>query len=128
MLEHPGACEVTAIGRALVPLDEQSTELVQTLLEGSAGLRLSDAARRALLAQSESEREGPAGTPDARSADDGPSPRYDVEFRRDRRGEHWLLIAAERAPLARVLAARAGLRALEGPSRQRWPGGGRARC
>jgi SWI/SNF-related matrix-associated actin-dependent regulator 1 of chromatin subfamily A len=117
LLEHPGACELPAIGRALVPLDEQSTELVRTLLEGSAGLRLSNAARRALLAQSESEREGPAGTPSVRGAEDGPSPSYDVEFRRDRRGEHWLLIAAARAPLARVLAARAGLRALEGPAR-----------
>ncbi|MGD1057977.1 MAG: DEAD/DEAH box helicase [Solirubrobacteraceae bacterium] len=117
LLEHPGACDVPAIGRALVPLDEQSTELVQTLLESTAGLRLSNAARQALLAQSESEREGPAGAPAARSADDGPSPRYDVEFRRDRRGDHWLLFAAGHAPLARVLAARAGLRALEGPGR-----------
>ena len=43
--------------------------------------------------------------------------RYDVEFRRDRRGEHWVLISGPRAQLARVLAARAGLRALEGPAR-----------
>jgi SWI/SNF-related matrix-associated actin-dependent regulator 1 of chromatin subfamily A len=117
LLEHPGACDVPAIGRALVPLDEQSTELVQTLLESTTGLHLSNGARRALLAQSESEREGPAGTPAVGSAEDRPSPRYDVEFRRDRRGDHWLLIAAERAPLARVLAARAGLGALEGPNR-----------
>jgi|GEM_PF-867913 SWI/SNF-related matrix-associated actin-dependent regulator 1 of chromatin subfamily A len=117
LLEHPGACEVPAIGRALVPLDDHSVELVQTLLQSTSSLRVSDAARRALVARSESEREGPAGAAVAYSASDGPSPRYDVEFRRDRRGEHWLLIAAERAPLARVLAARAGLRALEGPGR-----------
>jgi SWI/SNF-related matrix-associated actin-dependent regulator of chromatin subfamily A-like protein 1 len=117
LLEHPGAYNVPAIGRALVPLDDHSAELVQTLLQSTGSLRLSDAARRALLARSESEREGPAGAPATRSADDGPSPRYEVEFRRDRRGEHWLLIAAERAPLARVLAARAGLRALEGPGK-----------
>ncbi len=41
--------------------------------------------------------------------------RYDVELKRDRRKEHWVLIAAEHAPLARALAARVGLRALEGP-------------
>jgi SWI/SNF-related matrix-associated actin-dependent regulator of chromatin subfamily A-like protein 1 len=120
LLEHPGACEVPAIGRALVPLDERSVALVRSLLESAAGLHVSNALRRALVARVESEREGPdggAGAVAGRSAKDGPSPRYDVEFRRDRRGEHWLLIAAERAPLARVLAARAGLRALEGPGR-----------
>jgi superfamily II DNA or RNA helicase len=118
LLDHPGAYDVPAIGRALMPLDDHSIELVQTLLQGTDSLRMSNAARRALLARSESEREGPAGAVVvARGADEGPSLRYDVEFRRDRRGEHWLLIAAERAPLARVLAARASLRALEGPGR-----------
>jgi superfamily II DNA or RNA helicase len=118
LLDHPGAYNVPAIGRALMPLDDHSIELVQTLLQGTDSLRMSNAARRALLARSESEREGPAGAVVvARGADEGPSLRYDVEFRRDRRGEHWLLIAAERAPLARVLAARASLRALEGPGR-----------
>jgi SWI/SNF-related matrix-associated actin-dependent regulator 1 of chromatin subfamily A len=117
LLEHPDANDIPVLGRALVPLDESSVELVEALQEGARGLRVSDAARRALIARSESAREGPAGAGASRSAHDGPSPRYDVEFRRDRRGEHWLLISAERAPLARVLADRAGLRAVEGPAR-----------
>ena len=112
LLEHPGAYNVPAIGRALVPLDDSSAELVKTLLERTDSVRVSVAARQALTARSESEREGPARE---RRAQDAPSEGYDVEFRRDRRGEHWLLISAERAPLARVLASRAGLRALEGP-------------
>lgn len=112
LLEHPGAYNVPAIGRALVPLDDSSAELVKTLLERTDSVRVSVAARQALTARSESEREGPARE---RRAQDAPSQGYDVEFRRDRRGEHWLLISAERAPLARVLASRAGLRALEGP-------------
>jgi SWI/SNF-related matrix-associated actin-dependent regulator of chromatin subfamily A-like protein 1 len=112
LLEHPGAYNVPAIGRALVPLDDSSAELVKTLLERTGSVRVCVAARQALIARSESEREGPARE---RRAQDAPSQGYDVEFRRDRRGEHWLLISAERAPLARVLASRAGLRALEGP-------------
>jgi SWI/SNF-related matrix-associated actin-dependent regulator of chromatin subfamily A-like protein 1 len=117
LLEHPGAYNVAAIGRALLPLDDHSIELVQTLLQSTSSLRVSEAARRALLARSESEREGPVGGAVAHSVSGAPSPRYDVEFRRDRRGEHWLLIAVAHAPLARVLAARAGLRALEAPGR-----------
>jgi SWI/SNF-related matrix-associated actin-dependent regulator 1 of chromatin subfamily A len=112
LLEHPGAYNVPAIGRALVPLDDSSAELVKTLLERTDSVRISAAASQALIARAESEREGPARE---RRADDAPAQGYDVEFRRDRRGEHWLLISAERAPLARVLASRAGLRALEGP-------------
>ncbi len=47
---------------------------------------------------------------------------YDVELRRDRRKQHWVLISAEHAPLARVLAERAGLRTAEGPREAlRWP-------
>src|SRR5207245_4095195 len=41
---------------------------------------------------------------------------HDVELRRARRGEHWIMIAAPHGPLARVLAGRAGLRALDGPA------------
>jgi superfamily II DNA or RNA helicase len=44
------------------------------------------------------------------------APRNDVEFRRDRRGEHWILIGGRWAALARVLAVRAGLRPAEGPA------------
>ena len=108
LLEHPGAYNVPAIGRALVPLDEHSAELVQTLAQKTGSVRVSDAARRALA-----DLRSAAGGERRR---DGLVSRYDVEFRRDRRGEHWLLVAAARAPLARVLAGRAGLRALEGPA------------
>ena len=45
-----------------------------------------------------------------------PSPLHDVAFRRDRRGEHWVLIGGRHAALARVLAAQAGLLPREGPA------------
>jgi SWI/SNF-related matrix-associated actin-dependent regulator 1 of chromatin subfamily A len=115
LLEHPGACNVPAIGRALVPLDETAARLVAEL-EQEGSLRVSDAARRALAELGGSTQVAGAGEHAARpGAESAHRQRYDVEFRRDRRGEHWLLISAERAPLARVLAARAGLRAPEGP-------------
>jgi SWI/SNF-related matrix-associated actin-dependent regulator of chromatin subfamily A-like protein 1 len=117
LLEHPGAQEVPAIARALVPLDEDSTRLVAEL-EREGSVLVSHAARRALIepgspagSGGERERPGPAAARVAHGQ------RYDIEFRRDRHGEHWLLVCAERAPLARVLAARAGLRAAEGPER-----------
>jgi len=116
LLDHPDAYNVPAIGRALVPLDERAAELVQALVK-EGRVHLSDAARRALAelkAPAERRREG-GGAASAEHARRSPYG-YDVEFRRDRRGEHWILIAAERAGLARVLAARAGLRALEGPA------------
>ncbi len=120
LLEHPGAYSLPAIGRALVPLDDRSVELVQTLAQKTGSLRLSDAARRALaglrsVAGDERERHelGGAGRRPAREA---LACRYDIEFVRDRRDEHWILITPERASLARALAARAGLRALEGPA------------
>jgi superfamily II DNA or RNA helicase len=120
LLEHPDAYSLPAIGRALVPLDDRAAQLIDTLAKRTGSLRLSDAARRALadlrsVALGERARQGPPGAGGERT-DGGESPRYDVEFRRDRRGEHWILIAAPRAPLARVLAAQAGLRALEGPA------------
>ncbi len=117
LLEHPGAQEVPAIARALVPLDEDSARLVAEL-EREGEVDLSHAARRALVelgsdvrpGNADQQAERPTGRP-------APGQRYDVEFRRDRRGEHWLLISAERAPLVRVLAARGGLQAAEGPDR-----------
>jgi superfamily II DNA or RNA helicase len=120
LLEHPDAYSLPAIGRALVPLDDRAAQLIDTLAKRTGSLRLSDAARRALadlrsVAHAERARRGPPGAGGERT-DGGESPRYDVEFRRDRRGEHWILIAATHAPLARVLAAQAGLRALEGPA------------
>jgi SWI/SNF-related matrix-associated actin-dependent regulator 1 of chromatin subfamily A len=123
LLAHPNAYNVPAIGRALVPLDIRSAELLQTLADEGESVRLSDVARQALAALRAGARaelgrapgEG-AGSADARAAAERFTTGYDVEFRRDRRGEHWILIAPERADLARVLAARAGLRALEGPA------------
>jgi SWI/SNF-related matrix-associated actin-dependent regulator 1 of chromatin subfamily A len=122
LLEHPQARELASIGRALVPLDDDAVEMLEGLRERGVAVSLSNAASRALEARAESGRQGPlggagqsvAGTGEA--ADGGERHRYDVEFRRDRRGEHWILIASARAPLARVLAARASLRALEGPA------------
>jgi SWI/SNF-related matrix-associated actin-dependent regulator of chromatin subfamily A-like protein 1 len=122
LLEHPGAYNVPAIGRALAPVDERSAELVWRLARRAEAVRVSDAARRALAelgpgAGQGQRRETGAGVTDALAASAGAFvSRYDVEFRRDRRGEHWILVAPERAGLARVLAARAGLRALEGPA------------
>lgn len=103
LLEHPDAAELPTIGRALIPLDEQAARLVDTLPASAGRLRLSEDAAHALTEISQR----PAARPGAMT--------HDVELRRDRRKEHWVLIAAEHAPLARVLAGRAGLRALEGP-------------
>jgi SWI/SNF-related matrix-associated actin-dependent regulator of chromatin subfamily A-like protein 1 len=114
LLEHPDARELPAIGRAVVPLDERSAAMLEELDRPEARLRLSEEARRALRARgdSEAQRVSAGGAPRAERA---PRPAYDVEFRRDRHGEHWILIVPERAELARALAARAGLRALDGP-------------
>jgi len=115
LLEHPEARCLPAIGRALLPIDDRVAQLVEELRARTTSLRLSDAARRALLAHNA--RAGQAG----RAADReqtgvlGRDERYDVEFRRDRRGGHWILVAPEHAPLMRVLAGQAGLRALDGP-------------
>jgi SWI/SNF-related matrix-associated actin-dependent regulator 1 of chromatin subfamily A len=121
LLEHPDARELPAIGRALVPLDDHAAELLEQLGRPNAGLRLSEEARRALRARREQEtqRAGAGGGARAGAAAYGEraaGSRYDVEFRRDRRGEHWILITPDRADLARALAARAQLRALEGPA------------
>jgi SWI/SNF-related matrix-associated actin-dependent regulator of chromatin subfamily A-like protein 1 len=114
LLEHPQARELPAIGRAVVPLDDRSAALLEELERPGARLRLSEQARRALHARDERHAEHVASG--GARVGHGRRPGYDVEFRRDRRGEHWILIAAERAQLARVLAARAGVRGLEGPA------------
>jgi hypothetical protein len=111
LLEHPDARDLPAIGRALIPLDDRAAGLLASLGELHGGLRLSEHVRQALLERS---RQGPG------DATAGPPPttldrHHDVEFRRDRRGEHWILVAGRHAALVRVLAARAGLRAAEGP-------------
>jgi hypothetical protein len=118
LLEHPEARELPEIGRALVPIDEHAAQLLESLSSREVGLRYSHLARNTLAAFAEQARRGPDG--DTRKRPEGePSllARYDVEFRRDRRGEHWVLISPARAPLARVLAARAGLDAREGVDR-----------
>jgi hypothetical protein len=103
LLGHPEAQELPRIGRALIPLDERAGKLVDTL-PGSAGrLRLSEDAAHALTEISQR----PPTRPGAMT--------YDVELRRDRRKEQWVLIAAAHAPLARALAARTGLRSTDAP-------------
>ncbi len=112
LLEHPEARCLPAIGRALIPIDDGAAQLVGELRARTMSLRLSDAAGRALLAHSaRSARTAEREQAGVHNRDE----RYDVEFRRDRRGGHWILVAPEYAPLARVLAAHAGLRALDGP-------------
>jgi SWI/SNF-related matrix-associated actin-dependent regulator 1 of chromatin subfamily A len=109
LLEHPDGYRLPAIGRGLIPLDERAARLVEELPAAPARLRLSDDAAHALTELKNGSPEGTSGNP-------GPtSPAHDVELRRDRRGEHWIMIAAVHAPLARVLAGRTDLRALEGP-------------
>jgi hypothetical protein len=111
LLEHPEAHELPHIGRALLPLDDHAAALVQDLRAPGTGLRLTDAARRALEAHADSGVAAKGGQ--RQSVVDA---RHDVAFVRDRMGEHWILVAAERAALARTLAARAGLRASAGPA------------
>jgi len=113
LMAHPDAREVPAIGRALVPLDERTAELARELTR-TGGARVSDAALRALQQLAAAEQARAAGAEHAR-AGAAQMRAHDVEFRRDRRGEHWILVCAERADLARVLAARVGVRGQEGP-------------
>ncbi len=105
LLDHPEADRLDAIGRAQVPLDDDSAATVRSLRD--AGLRLSEAAAQALRQRERKESESSRAPAVVR---------HDVEFRRDRRGEHWILIGGRLAALARVLAARAGLRGAEGPA------------
>ncbi len=114
LLEHPEARELPAIGRALVPLDDVAARLLEGLGE-PGGLRLSNLAKRALMERGEQAPSEGGGV--VERASEAHETGNDVEFRRDREGEHWILIAEPHAALARVLAARAGLRALEGPAR-----------
>ncbi len=109
LLEHPDALELPLLGRALIPLDEQAARLVDTLPADAGQLRLSEDAAHALTEVSQR----PAPRPNGGGA--AGAMYYDVELRRDRRKEHWLLLSAEHAPLGRALAARSGLRTAEGP-------------
>ena len=110
LLEHPDAQRLEEIGRAHVPLDERSAATVRSLRE--SGLRLSEAAAQAIQQRAREQ----AGEAAGRSVPAQPSaPLHDVCFRRDRRGDHWILVSGRWAALARVLAARAGLRSADGP-------------
>jgi hypothetical protein len=114
LLEHPDGYRLPAIGRGLIPLDAHAARLVQELPAAPTRLRLTDDAAHALTEikngasadASASERGTGRGT--GQSA-------QEVELGRDRRGEQWIVIDANHAPLARVLAGRAGLRTLDGP-------------
>ena len=113
LLGHPDARAEPAIGRAVVPLDDRAARVLDSLRAGGGRLRLSDAARLAVADHGERRRRAAHAGEDRLS--DRAGSQYDVEFRRDRRGGHWIMIAAELAPLAAALADRAGLRALGGP-------------
>jgi SWI/SNF-related matrix-associated actin-dependent regulator of chromatin subfamily A-like protein 1 len=109
LLEHPDGYRLPAIGRGLIPLDSRAARLVEELPATGSRLRLTDDAAHALT-------EVKQGASEDTSAKAGRNALvHDVELRRDRRGEHWIMIAAVHAPLARVLAGRTDLRALEGP-------------
>ncbi|HEX4035162.1 MAG TPA: DEAD/DEAH box helicase [Solirubrobacteraceae bacterium] len=103
LLEHPRAYNLPAIGRALIPLDQRAATLLRSALDRTPRLRLTDDALHALDEAAQREH---AASPEEPLA-------YDVDLRRGRRGEAWIVIAAEHAPLARTLAHRAGLEVLE---------------
>jgi SWI/SNF-related matrix-associated actin-dependent regulator of chromatin subfamily A-like protein 1 len=110
LLEHPGGYRLPAIARALIPLDDHAAHLVEELPAAPARLRLTDDAAHALTEIKNGASDG------ASSAPRRGSPSHEVELRRDRRGEHWIMVDAVHAPLARVLAGRGNLRALDGPN------------
>jgi SWI/SNF-related matrix-associated actin-dependent regulator of chromatin subfamily A-like protein 1 len=114
LLEHPDAITLPTIGRALIPLDSRASLLVNYLPPTAAlKLRLSEDAAHALTEVSQGRSaQARAG---ARAGSSPGAMNYDVELRRDRRKEEWLLIASHHAPLARVLAGQSHLRALDGP-------------
>ena len=114
LLEHPGAYTLPAIGRVLLPLDDLAVQLVEQLDGCDEEVRLSEAAHRA-LGERRARATGDGAADTRERAPREPERRYEIEFRRDRRGEHWILVAPEHARLARALAEVAGLRALEGP-------------
>jgi SWI/SNF-related matrix-associated actin-dependent regulator 1 of chromatin subfamily A len=111
LFEHPGARELEAIGRGLVPIDEQSVRLVDSLDGRAGGLLASERAKRKIRDRDAKPERSASGADVAEGAG-----RHDIEFRRDRRGAHWILIGERAAAMARVLAARLGLRSREGPA------------
>jgi superfamily II DNA or RNA helicase len=115
LLEHPDSYSLPAIGRALVPLDDRAVASIEALLARTDGVRLSDAAHGALEAHRERARSDVGAAAGPPRVHERTGRGYDVEFRRDRRGEHWILISPEHARLAGVLAGQGALRALGGP-------------
>ncbi|HEY5342460.1 MAG TPA: DEAD/DEAH box helicase [Solirubrobacteraceae bacterium] len=138
LLEHPGGYRLPAIGRGLIPLDRHAAQLVEELPAAPARLRLSDDAAHALTEIKNGASAGGSGravgTADGTADDKANGTAHgtgsgtangaaratgwatnEVELRRDRRGEQWIVVDAVHAPLARVLAGRAGLRALDAP-------------
>jgi SWI/SNF-related matrix-associated actin-dependent regulator 1 of chromatin subfamily A len=110
LLEHPAGYRLPAVARALIPLDGQAARLVEELPAAGSRLRLTDDAAHALTEIKQGVAEGTPARAGRNSA-----LAHDIELRRDRRGEHWIMIAAAHAPLARVLAGRTDLRAQDGP-------------
>jgi SWI/SNF-related matrix-associated actin-dependent regulator of chromatin subfamily A-like protein 1 len=118
LLEHPGGYRLPAIGRGLIPLDSRAAQIVEELPAAPARLRLSDDAAHALTEiknGASANGSGEGGEKANGTARGASRATNEVELRRDRRGEQWIVIDAVHAPLARVLAGRAGLRALDGP-------------
>jgi hypothetical protein len=105
LLEHPDARSLPAIGRALIPLDPRAADLVQAVLARTSRLCLTEDASHALVEIGQPTRKVPEAPP-----------AWDVAMRRGRGGRAWIVICAEHAPLARALAATAGLALLEGES------------
>jgi SWI/SNF-related matrix-associated actin-dependent regulator of chromatin subfamily A-like protein 1 len=119
LVEHPDAYTLPAIGRTLIPLDERSERLVGALREsGASRLRLSEDAEHALTEIAQRARAAQPMSGARRGSEAGQRERstHEIELRQDRRGEWWILIAAEHAPPARALADAAGLRCLDGPA------------
>jgi SWI/SNF-related matrix-associated actin-dependent regulator 1 of chromatin subfamily A len=105
LLGHSDACQVPDIGRVLLPLDDAAAALLSAAEALDGGLRLSETASRALQARHEH-----AGLEDRVALV------HEIELRRDRQGERWVLVGAELAPIARTLIAGIGLKGVDGPA------------
>jgi SWI/SNF-related matrix-associated actin-dependent regulator of chromatin subfamily A-like protein 1 len=108
LLDHPRGYRLAAIERGLLPVDPQAGLALCACAERDARLCLTDDARHAMTEV--------VRAPRAPAQPTAAPPAYDVELRRDRRGQNWILIAAEHAPLARALARAAPLELLDGPA------------
>jgi hypothetical protein len=109
LLEHPAAYQVPDIGRALIPVDDNAARIVEAIQARTPRLRISDDARRALLAPDERPRR-------SEPSSGGDPLAHDVQLFGGRRGPRWILIGGDHAPVARALAAAGGLIARDGPA------------